>query len=787
MTDHKDPRDRNLNTTNAHGPDSEQQMPSLTSNTEDMEDSKLSNQVREPVTTPDPPSLTQVLEGAEDPMGIASALSDSPGQVTMNTAGEMNMGSKAVENPMFNLRTPPMDIDELGLGNKTKKDEGETLDPLSSEGVGRVKIASSSAEGSTKAPSVTAKALSDILLHNTSAKLGSGEVRTEDDQKYREGDMESDDQQGHFHLARREKTGTVKTEADAIINLSEEAKRPKEDEERSEAEKEADPQLGAEADIEERRKAEAEATTAADEAQTPEVDQPDAEIEGSSDDPDSDDSTILDQATEDDSGRGDPMAASSPDPEVQGPAEDASLAPQPAQTQAPAAHVEGPPVPGSSRQENDAVDNVIRLRALEGSIKTLMEMVGQQDAKILGLENTIADLETGVARRDGKIGALKEYNKRLRDDKKQLESELNDARERAEAQAQNAQREEASLRDSLRESESALNNARKLLGARTEELTAAQAFMVTADKFSVADVLRLVEQLNDDAYQCAVMVSDAVLAQREALAGGKGDRVPQEDTEEECKLGKEGTEEERKLAKEARDLVVPVWGEEVVGKYQADIEKDGETFLFEMVVQSALVMRMKEIIQKMHFGSKAANKVLVDESSIANNWLSITHTQLKTQHVENEQAVHRLMCVARTAGYRTRNDGSPGSDLPAHLQKKLEDMTKKALKVKEMASEGVLSAEVEVFAPRPSGSFNPERMQDEYAFGSNSGSSTVTNTPGGKNVEETGKKKKKILIVVSTGLGVQCSTKGKSEVALKSKVLLQSALDAAMPGIGDLD
>ncbi|KAF6748671.1 hypothetical protein DFP72DRAFT_1049419 [Ephemerocybe angulata] len=780
MTDHKDPRDRNLNTTNAHGLVSEQQMPSLTSNTEDMEDSKLSNQVREPVTTPDPPSLTQVLEGAEDPMGIASALSDSPGQVTMNTTGEMNMGSKAVENPMFNLRTPPMDIDELGLGNKTKKDEGETLDPLSSEGVGRVKIASSSAEGSTKASSVTAKALSDILLHNTSAKLGSGEVRTEDDQKYREGDMESvllDDQQGHFHLARREKTGTVKTE-DAIINLSEEAKRPKEDEERSEAEKEADPQLGAEADIEERRKAEAEATTAADEAQTPEVDQPDAEIEGSSDDLDSDDSSILDQATEDDSGRGDPMAASSPGPEIQDPAEDPTLA---AQTQALAAHVKAPPVPGSSRQENDAVDNVIRLRALEGSIKTLMEMVGQQDAKILGLENTIADLETGVARRDGKIGALKEYNKRLRDDKKQLESELNDARERAEAQAQNAQREEASLRESLRETESALNNARKLLGARTEELTAAQAFMVTADKFSVADVLRLVEQLNDDAYQCAVMVSDAVLAQREALAGGKGDRVPQEDTEEERKLGKEGTEEERKLAKEARDLVVPVWGEEVVGKYQADIEKDGETFLFEMVVQSALVMRMKEIIQKMHFGSKAANKVLVDESSIANNWLSITHTQLKTQHVENEQAVHRLMCVARTAGYLR------GATLPAHLQKKLEDMTKKALKIKEMASEGVLSAEVEVFAPRPSGSFNPERMQDEYAFGSNSGSSTVTNTPGGKNVEETGKKKKKILIVVSTGLGVQCSTKGKSEVALKSKVLLQSALDAAMPGIGDLD
>ncbi|KAF6752167.1 hypothetical protein DFP72DRAFT_905093 [Ephemerocybe angulata] len=484
----------------------------------------------------------------------------------------------------------------------------------------------------------------------------------------------------------------------------------------------------------------------------------------------SDGDAFMDHST--DNKGGDSMSTSSPDSELQYPTEDMPMEPQPTQAQALVTRVYSPPVPSCSMPEHDTLRNDLRLSRDDVS----------------ALEHDLEGFRVTLRERDAEIAELRDYKNRADAHMRWMDRELDDARadtrgvrERAELHAQHAQRVEGSLRESLRESESALAKAKKLLGARTEELTVAQAFMVTADKFSVADVSRLVEQLNDDAYQCAVMVSDAVLAQREALEG----RDLQEDTEE-----------ERKYVREARQLVVSVWGEDVVGRYEADIKKDGDTFLFETVVQSALVMRMKDIMQRMYLGKlEGVNKVLVNmwegikkthENSIAKNWLSMMHTQLKGQRVENEDTLRRLVSLTCTAGYRIRDDGSPGSDLPVRLQGKLEEMTQKALKIKEMAAEGVLSAEIEVFAPKSRRSFDPEWMEDAFAFEAR-GSSTVVHDTKGKAKE---KGETKAPIVVSTGLGVQCCLKGRSEVALKCKVLLQSALEtperdgiAAMPGI----
>ncbi|KAF6752153.1 hypothetical protein DFP72DRAFT_1171699 [Ephemerocybe angulata] len=471
-------------------------------------------------------------------------------------------------------------------------------------------------------------------------------------------------------------------------------------------------------------------------------------------------------------------------------------------------------IEGRSRGEIAALEGTIRERDMElvvakhtvreqatkiGELNSTLQTQGMQIGELNGTINTqgtkIGELGRTLRERDAEIAELKNQLNRAQDYNRWANLELDDARRTAE-EAREAATSEGMRAHNVEEE---LTKAKKLLGDRTEELNVAQAFMVTADKFSVADVSRLVEQLNDDVYQCAVMVSDAVMDQRYAVAG----------------KGEADSEEELKVVKEARKLVVEVWSEEVVARYQADIAERDDSVLFEAVVQNVLVMRLKGVIQKMYLGPKggSVNETLVDmwegikkthEVSIAKNWLSMAHSQLKHHPIEQADIMRQLLSLTYVAGYRVRKDGTPGCDLPKRLEEKLDEMTQKALKIKEMAAEGVLSSEIDVVAFNPRKSFDSEKMQDAFAVEPKTPKSKEKEKGGGKHGKGKGKGREKAEgkpppIVVSTGLGVSCSSKGRTEVVLKCKVLLQTMLEStptegvgiqgisAMPGIESPD
>jgi hypothetical protein len=127
--------------------------------------------------------------------------------------------------------------------------------------------------------------------------------------------------------------------------------------------------------------------------------------------------------------------------------------------------------------------------------------------------------------------------------------------------------------------ETELRKLKVLLDDRTEEVKVAQAFMTCADKYSVSEVCQLVEQLNDEIYQCAMDLSDVVLEQ-----GGKP-------------LWRRQEEEWGKRMEAAR-YALRRWNEDVLARVEADLlSDDPDTTLFECMVQYMFTTRCHDIIR----------------------------------------------------------------------------------------------------------------------------------------------------------------------------------------------
>ena len=104
------------------------------------------------------------------------------------------------------------------------------------------------------------------------------------------------------------------------------------------------------------------------------------------------------------------------------------------------------------------------------------------------------------------------------------------------------------------------------------------------------------------------------------------------------------------------------------------------------------------------------------------------------------------------------------------MEEKLAEICRRSLKIKEMATEKILSADVRPFYYGPGTSYSPAEMVDVY----DSGKSTDRATSGQP-------------ILCSTGLGVTCravthaQSSGRREdtwsVILKPKVVLASAIE----------
>ncbi|KAF6752165.1 hypothetical protein DFP72DRAFT_905091 [Ephemerocybe angulata] len=293
-----------------------------------------------------------------------------------------------------------------------------------------------------------------------------------------------------------------------------------------------------------------------------------------------------------------------------------------------------------------------------------------------------------------------------------------------------------------------------LLEARTVELGAAQAFVTTADSVSVADVTRLVEQLNDDAFQVAADLANVVL---DAKAIAPPDRL--------------GAKEMMEVAQKA---VVERWGAGTANRLRETVQ-DEDTVLFEALVQNAVVVFCSMIVRTLCLTSGQAEKHMravwdgirkSTDLAVSKNWLALTakHSTPKSLGVSEISADLKTLMIA----------SSTLSASSATLDEKLSAIAAKALKVREMVNTGVLSAQVELMLPPRRAAYDAERMEDAYE----------EPIPVRRGEGEPSKKgRKKGEVVCATALGVSCLTlknaaaKARPELVLKPKVLLYSTLE----------
>ncbi|KAJ2922266.1 hypothetical protein H1R20_g14828, partial [Candolleomyces eurysporus] len=415
---------------------------------------------------------------------------------------------------------------------------------------------------------------------------------------------------------------------------------------------------------------------------------------------------------------------------------------------------------------------------VEGQKKTIEALKGErpliladQSGRERAWDTQKADLERLVLRQGVTINKqnaeiqdlkneYKEASNRRWESERQIQAVKEDLREARE----DVGRERVQLGELKRlfsETERRLETTEKLLKTRTDELTAAQAFITTADQCSGTDVSRMVTQLNDDVYQCAALMADEVI---------KGNGI-----EEQL-----GEVESAHLARASQELITFGWNQALVQRLRLDILEQ-ETVLFEAMVQNIFTYWCYAIISSFCYESGEVNQYLTElghriirstDATIAKNWLAITHSQLKTQKFDPGHITRGLGNVMFIAGWRVTT--SEREDVGKRVEEKIEEICAKALKIKEMVTQKILSAEVRVVYYPPGAPYDKGAMEDVYESG-----------------RETERADSGQPILCSTGLGVQynvtksLSSGRRSSNILKSKVVLASAVEIKQLGKGE--
>ncbi|RXW25669.1 hypothetical protein EST38_g137 [Candolleomyces aberdarensis] len=312
--------------------------------------------------------------------------------------------------------------------------------------------------------------------------------------------------------------------------------------------------------------------------------------------------------------------------------------------------------------------------------------------------------EVTIDKRNGEIQDLKaEYKE---ESKRRVESGIRiHALEKARREAmEEADRERMQMKELKREFSAMQRHAdttTKLLKTRTEELTAAQAFLTTADECSGADFARMVTQLNDDIDHCGVLMAEAVIEPNAV------EDIPDESVMETV----------------IKDLGGFGWTEAQVRRLQPDILEQ-DTILFEAMVRNIFVRWCYYIVSSFVYNNQTVDRyfeelwngiVTSTDAIIAKNWLSITHSRLKKDRFDETQVLRSLGNVLFAVGWRETTPKK--AVFTQRVKEKVGEICAKTLKIKEMATQEILSADVKLFFYAPNTSYNPAMMEDTYDSG----------------------------------------------------------------------
>ncbi|KAF9524958.1 hypothetical protein CPB83DRAFT_860290 [Crepidotus variabilis] len=340
---------------------------------------------------------------------------------------------------------------------------------------------------------------------------------------------------------------------------------------------------------------------------------------------------------------------------------------------------------------------------------------------------------------------LEKYAIELQKTQHQLKTWYNNARE--------SQHETHRLHDQVQGLEHELMNvlkkyddAKSLSDTRGKELVGAQVFLNKADSLSVSDLVQKVNGLNEEIFQAAASLG-------EALHFSKHD-ITEED-----------------LQKRA-DYTCGLIGQPLVQLVHGEAQKPegvANPLLVQITIQVCLTAFCAVKIQTWAAGERAIDhylKTLYSEirastdQAVAGRWRALTRAQLRS-NTDNwgSELEHDLRALLAVASWNapTEQQGSFASKLPA-IFRAVED-------VKVSLSEKFTSADIEITSIHPKTAFIKTIMEESYG-------------------EDTGSEND--VVIATTGLGlskVVRSTEGPDihfENVLMPKVVLESSLKAAL-------
>ncbi|KAF9025801.1 hypothetical protein BDZ89DRAFT_1068048 [Hymenopellis radicata] len=244
------------------------------------------------------------------------------------------------------------------------------------------------------------------------------------------------------------------------------------------------------------------------------------------------------------------------------------------------------------------------------------------------------------------------------------------------------------------ETEQALRqDDRRLLDIRAQELQSAQAFLSKADVYSCAEVLHLVQSLNNELFQTAALITDSVLAKEDAspsttLAG---------------KL--HGCYDDRILAllrSEDKDVQACVL-QEVIQSVFANVAA-------ESINSWDMDPVRHEMLLYLYKGMQTTNP------AVSGRWRALTRAQNKYGFSENPEVLHartiisKVIRILRFSGRRMDKE-----EFKLTFGKNVLDFTTLLTKVDRAMGEGITSQDLSVYLPSPGSAFDANTMIDENA------------------------------------------------------------------------
>lgn len=178
---------------------------------------------------------------------------------------------------------------------------------------------------------------------------------------------------------------------------------------------------------------------------------------------------------------------------------------------------EARPVGQERNQEDRSVESRRKIEKLRLEVRVLKEDKEVLKRQVLELQAQAIEADTKHKRSLEKAKRLQDQNERLLSDIKSITSDVATkeqatARRITEIESRNQQQEEEirTLRQRILQSDEKQVNTDRLLQVRTADLKGVETFLTTADEYSGAEIMTMVESLNGEIFQVSAFMAETL-------------------------------------------------------------------------------------------------------------------------------------------------------------------------------------------------------------------------------------------------------------------------------------